>query len=227
MTSFTISAFLLLTPLVFHLANATLFNIKNNCGQTVWAGAVPTGGGKRLDPGQSWLLEVAPGTTTARIWPRTECNFDGSGRGSCVTGDCNGVLECKSFGATPNTVAEFALKQYADYDYFDISIIDGFNLPMQFSPNSGGCTRGIKCNANINGECPAQLRTRGGCNHPCTVTKSDKDCCLGQFIENCQPTPLSNFFKERCPDVYSYKADKTATFSCPSGTNYDVIFCPS
>ncbi|TRO70678.1 hypothetical protein FKB34_17475, partial [Glycocaulis profundi] len=125
----------------------------------------------------------------------------------------------------PNTVAEFALKQYADYDYFDISVIDGFNLPMQFSPNSGGCTRGIKCAANINGQCPAPLQTRGGCNHPCTVTKRDKDCCSGQFQQNCQPTTLSNFFKNLCPDVRSYEADKTSTFSCPSGTNYDVIFC--
>lgn len=224
-SSSNVSIFLLLS-LLFHFSNAAVFTIRNNCQQTVWAGAVPVGGGQRLEPGQTWTLDVPPGTKTARIWPRTNCNFDASGRGSCETGDCNGLFQCQSFGAPPNTVAEFALNQYANYDYFDMSLIDGFNLPMDFSPNSGVCTRGAKCTANINGECPDALRTRGGCNHPCTVFKTDQDCCLGQYIESCQPTDNSRFFKTRCPDALSYKADQTGTFSCPSGTNYNVIFCP-
>ncbi|CBI34735.3 unnamed protein product, partial [Vitis vinifera] len=37
----------------------------------------------------------------------------------------------------------------------------------------------------------------------------------------------SRYFKTRCPDAYSYpKDDQTSTFTCPGGTNYDVIFCP-
>ncbi|KAL4200760.1 hypothetical protein AMTRI_Chr02g212760 [Amborella trichopoda] len=45
-------------------------------------------------------------------------------------------------------------------------------------------------------------------------------CCTG-------PTNYSRFFKDRCPDAYSYpKDDPSSTFTCPSGTNYRVIFCP-
>ncbi|KAI3812596.1 hypothetical protein L1987_17307 [Smallanthus sonchifolius] len=143
---------------------------------------------------------------------------------SCQTGDCNGLLQCQNYGTPPNTLAEYALNQYMNLDFFDISLVDGFNVPMVFKPNSGGCTRGISCTANINGECPGQLRTSGGCNNPCTVYKSDQFCCNSG---NCGPTDLSRFFKARCPDAYSYpKDDQTSTFTCPGGPNYDVIFCP-
>ncbi|CAI9274794.1 unnamed protein product [Lactuca saligna] len=219
----TASTFLLFFfSLCFHIANAANFNIHNNCPFTVWAGATP-GGGRQLNFGESWSLDVAPGTSTARIWPRTNCNFDGSGRGSCQTGDCNGLLQCQAFGKTPNTVAEYALNQYMNFDYFDVSVIDGFNLPMEFSPTSGGCTSSSRCIADINGQCPDVLRTPGGCNNPCTVFKNQKYCC---YTEDCGPTEYSRFFKDRCPDFLSYKNDRTGTFSCPGGTNYRVVFCP-
>jgi hypothetical protein len=109
-------------------------------------------------------------------------------------------------------------------DFIDISLVDGFNVPMDFSPTSGGCTRGIRCTADINGQCPAELRAPGGCNNPCTVFKTDEYCCNSG---NCGPTNFSRFFKERCPDAYSYpKDDPTSTFTCPGGTNYKVVFCP-
>ncbi|KAI3501579.1 hypothetical protein L1887_29462 [Cichorium endivia] len=218
----TISTYLLL-PLLFHFTNAAVFDILNNCPYTVWAGAVP-GGGQQLDPGQTWSLNVAAGTTGGRIWPRTNCNFDGSGQGSCQTGDCNGLLQCQNYGTPPNTLAEYALNQFGNLDFFDISLVDGFNVPIEFSPTSGGCTRGISCTADINGQCPNELRAPGGCNNPCTVFKTDEYCCNSG---SCGPTDFSRFFKDRCPDAYSYpKDDQTSTFTCPAGTNYRVVFCP-
>ncbi|KAI7727046.1 hypothetical protein M8C21_007878 [Ambrosia artemisiifolia] len=95
---------------------------------------------------------------------------------------------------------------------------------MVFRPNSNGCTRGSSCTADINGQCPGELKAPGGCNNPCTVYKTDQYCCNSG---NCGPTDLSRFFKTRCPDAYSYpKDDPTSTVTCPGGTNYDVIFCP-
>jgi len=213
----------LLHPLLFTITNAATFDIRNQCSYTVWAAAVP-GGGKQLDPQQTWTISANPGTTGARIWGRTGCTFDGNGRGSCKTGDCGGLLQCQAFGQPPNTLAEYALKQFSDLDFFDISLVDGFNIPMEFSPTSGGCTRGITCNANINGECPAELKATDGCNNPCTVFKTDEYCCNSG---SCGPTNFSKFFKDRCPDAYSYpKDDNTSTFTCPTGANYKVVFCP-
>ncbi|KAK9927273.1 hypothetical protein M0R45_024465 [Rubus argutus] len=204
--------------------NAATFNIRNNCPFTVWAAAVP-GGGRQLANGQMWTLNVSPGTKGARIWARTKCNFDGAGRGRCETGDCGGLLQCQGYGQPPNTLAEYALNQYNNLDYIDISLIDGFNVPMDFSPTSG-CARGIRCTADINGQCPGQLRAPGGCNNACTVFKTNHYCCNSG---NCGPTDFSKFFKTRCPDAYSYPQDDRTSkvvFACPGGTNYRVVFCP-
>ncbi|OWM87994.1 hypothetical protein CDL15_Pgr000411 [Punica granatum] len=86
----------------------------------------------------------------------------------------------------------------------DISLVDGFNVPMDFSPTCNGCTRGIKCTANINGQCPSQLSAPGGCNNPCTVLKTDQYCCNSG---RCAATDFSRFFKSQCPDAYSYLKD--------------------
>ncbi|GFZ01748.1 osmotin 34 [Actinidia rufa] len=167
-----LSTFLLIAFL-FTCGQAATFNIINNCPFTVWAAAVP-GGGQQLDGGQTWTINPSAGTAGARVWARTGCNFDGAGRGTCQTGDCNGLLQCQAYGAPPNTLAEYALNQFNNLDFFDISLVDGFNVPMEFSPTSDGCTRGIKCTADINGQCPNELRAPGGCNNPCTVFKTDE-----------------------------------------------------
>lgn len=204
-----IPIFLFIT-LLFTYTNAATISVENRCSYTVWAGALP-GGGQRLDPGQTWPLNVPAGTASARIWPRTGCTFDGSGRGSCQTGDCNGLLQCQVSGVPPTTLAEYTLNGNQNTDFFDLSLIDGFNVPMEFSPTSGGCTRGPKCAANINSQCPSQLQVPGGCNNPC-----------------CGPSDTSRFFKSLCPDAYSYPTDDaSSTFTCPGGTDYKVVFCPA
>jgi len=215
---------LLLVTFFLISSQAAIFEIRNECPYTVWAAASP-GGGRRLDRGQSWTLNVAAGTAMARIWGRTNCNFDAGGRGHCQTGDCGGVLDCKGWGVPPNTLAEYALNQFGNKDFIDISLVDGFNIPMDFSPTSGGC-RGIKCTADINGQCPGELKAPGGCNNPCTVFKTNEFCCT-QGQGSCGPTNFSRFFKAKCPDAYSFpQDDPTSTFTCPGGTNYRVVFCP-
>ena len=218
----------ILFPLLFTLlipfTNAATFAVLNKCTYTVWAAASP-GGGMRLDPGQSWTVNVNPGTTQARIWGRTNCNFDANGNGQCQTGDCNGLLQCQGYGKAPNTLAEFALNQPNNLDFVDISNVDGFNIPMDFSPTTAVC-KSLRCAANIVGECPAELQTPGGCNNPCTVYKTNQYCCT-DGPGTCGPTPLSKFFKDRCPDAYSYpQDDPTSLFTCPAGTNYAITFCP-
>ncbi|XP_059638813.1 thaumatin-like protein [Cornus florida] len=218
----SISAFLL-KGFFFTVTYGATFQIQNNCLYTVWAAASP-GGGMRLNQGDTWTINVPPGTTGARIWARTDCSFNAAGVGMCQTGDCNGLLECQAYGAAPNTLAEYALNQVNNVDFFDISLVDGFNVPMEFGPTTSGCTRGIKCRADISGQCPEELKAPGGCNNPCTVFKTDQYCCTSG---KCGPTSYSKFFKDRCPDAYSYpQDDQTSTFTCPGGTNYKVVFCP-
>ncbi|KAI3967231.1 hypothetical protein MKW92_049782 [Papaver armeniacum] len=80
---------------------------------------------------------------------------------------------------------------------------------MSFAPTIG--CRGIKCTADINGQCPKQLKAPGGCNNPCTVFRTDKYCCNSG---RCGPTALSKFFKKRCPNAYSYPKDDPTIELC-------------
>ncbi|PIN05621.1 hypothetical protein CDL12_21836 [Handroanthus impetiginosus] len=215
--SVTLSIFLLIV-LSSTYASAATFTIQNNCPFTIWAAAVP-GGGRQLDRGQTWQITVSGNNKQGRIWARTGCFFNATGQGRCWTGDCIGQLQCKGYGRSPNTIAEYELNGNDNLDSFDISLVGGFNVPMEFSPNSGGCTRGIRCTADINGQCPIQLRAPFGCNNPCIVYRTDLFCS--------SPTALSKFFKDRCPYASYLSMDgKDSTFTCPGGTNYRVVFCP-
>jgi Thaumatin family len=222
MAASALLSLLLFSSLLFALANAATFTVKNQCSYTVWAAASP-GGGRQLNSGETWTLNVAAGTTGARIWGRTGCSFDSNGNGKCQTGDC-GKLVCTGYGSPPNTLAEFALNQYANKDFYDISLVDGFNIPMNFVP-AGGCnSAGAHCSANVNANCPSQLKTTGGCLNPCQVFKTNEYCCNSG---TCSATTYSKYFKNLCPQAYSYpKDDASSTFTCPAGTNYNVVFCP-
>ncbi|KAG6530902.1 protein P21-like [Zingiber officinale] len=219
-TTAVLCFFLFLLPLS---NNAAIFQIVNNCVFTVWPAWASTGpragGGNQLNPGQSWTINVNASTTGGRIWARTGCSFDGSGRGNCQTGDCGGVLQCQGYGRAPNTLAEFSINQLGNLDIFDISNVEGHNVGIDFSPTNGGC-RGVRCSANIVGECPAELTAPGGCNNPCTVFGTPEYCCTNG---TCGPTDYSRFFKTRCPDAYSYPQDIAATFVCPGHTNFTVV----
>ena len=204
------------------LAYAARFDIKNNCNVTIWAAAMP-GGGRQINPGGTWSIEVTPPRTGGRIWARTKCSFNGSGVGKCLTGDCGGLFQCQGYGATPCTIAEFALSQFQNLDFYDISLVDGFNVPMVFNPTSPECS-GIDCTGDLNGNCPTELKAPGGCYNPCAVFKTQEYCCN---TGACKATNYSMFLKGGCPGAYSFpKDDETSMYTCPSGSNYNVVFCP-
>uniref|UniRef100_A0A0E0BVJ4 Thaumatin-like protein n=1 Tax=Oryza glumipatula TaxID=40148 RepID=A0A0E0BVJ4_9ORYZ len=224
---------LLLAAAAAAAVDAATITMVNRCSYTVWPGALP-GGGVRLDPGQSWSISVAAGTPAARIWPRTGCSFDGAGRGRCSTGDCAGALSCAVSGEPPTTLAEYTLGRpgAGGDDFLDLSLIDGFNVPVSFQPTNGGgagCSkgRGPRCGVDITARCLPELRVPGGCASACGKFGGDVYCCRGKYEHVCPPTSYSMFFKGLCPDAYSYaKDDQTSTFNCPAGTNYRVDFCP-
>jgi hypothetical protein len=67
-----------------------------------------------------------------RFWARTGCNFDGSGQGRCVTGDCDNKLECNGTGPVlPVTMAELTLNAAGLLDVYHVSLVDGFNVGLR------------------------------------------------------------------------------------------------
>ncbi|KAK1579082.1 hypothetical protein Q3G72_035410 [Acer saccharum] len=136
-----------------------------------------------------------------------------------------GALYCSVLGEPPYTLAEYSISGSSDADFFDISLVDGFNVPMEFRGTSSKCSKVIKCVGDINGLCPSELRHSGtGCYHPCTVFKNKQFCCDGG-PESCNSTEAYfKFFKDLCPNVYTYPYDdETSMFTCPTGTDYKSI----
>ncbi|XP_074376061.1 thaumatin-like protein 1b [Apium graveolens] len=223
------------------------FTLINQCSHPVWPGLLSGAGtpplsttGFLLSPGASNSLFV-PLSWSGRIWGRTLCTLDATGKFSCATADCgSGTVECAGTGAIPPaTLAEFTLNGANGLDFYDVSLVDGYNLPMTIVPSGGtaGNCSTTGCSAELNGPCPMELKVIGGesgsesvaCKSACEAFGDAKYCCNGEYgtPDTCKPTIYSEFFKNACPHAYSYAYDDgTSTFTCASA-DYTITFCPS
>lgn len=138
---------------LFKDSHVVPIRITNRCSDTIWP-AVATqhgrgpglggfelgGGGKTRDLDVGWDWQ-------GRIWGRTNCSFNANGTGpadagkgsaagpgtACATGDCFGVRNCTGGGGqVPSTLAEFTLQGGVGgkQTFYDISLVDGYNLPV-------------------------------------------------------------------------------------------------
>ncbi|ONL95897.1 Pathogenesis-related thaumatin superfamily protein [Zea mays] len=93
----------------------------------------------------------APAGWSGRVWARTLCAADAAtGRFSCATGDCgSGAVQCNGGGAAPPaTLAEFTLGGSGGLDFFDVSLVDGYNVPMLIVPAQGAGGGGSSSSSN-------------------------------------------------------------------------------
>jgi len=219
-----------------------MFTLHNSCPYIIWAGIQSSAGhdmigngGFQLNPGQSTEIQ-APTNWSGRFWPRRDCSFDQTGRGTCQTGDCGGVLNCVGAGGSPPvTLAEFTLN--SPVDYYDVSLVDGYNVPMSivpvgYRPRSSSCQT-VRCESDLNWICPSDLQVLNhagevvACKSACMAFNTPEFCCTGEYAspEKCRPTAYSKVFKNACPASYSYAYDDpTSIFMC-RGANYLITFC--
>ncbi|XP_072994299.1 pathogenesis-related thaumatin-like protein 3.5 isoform X1 [Typha latifolia] len=227
---------------MFKLSICCTFTISNNCPHTIWPGTLAGAGtpqlpttGFRLDSGQTVRIPAPPGWS-GRIWARTGCEFDGDEAGMCQTGDCGGRMECHGVGALPPaTLFEITLGKGTDEDFYDVSLVDGYNLPLVAIPGlqNGECNA-TGCMADLNRGCPKELQVDCGdgviaCKSACEVFGLDQYCCSGEFANpnTCKPSMYSSIFKSACPRAYSYAFDDaTSTFTCKAN-DYTIVFCPT
>jgi hypothetical protein len=247
------AALLLVSGRPSQAANPVTFTFVNNSGRTIWVGALgnagkgqPNNGGWAMSPGQTMTVSVAA-DWAGRFWGRTGCSFDGSGHGTCQTGDCGGVLACNGAGGIPPaSLAEFTLGNGTASDFYDVSFVDGFNVPMTVqtvggTPNPSDpyrCTD-AGCGADLNPGCPSELRKTDGsgqtvaCMSACEAFNTDQYCCRGQYgspqtcVPSQWPVNYAAYFKSACPHAYSYAYDDpTSTFTCQN-CGYRIVFGPS
>ncbi|CAA0340084.1 unnamed protein product [Arabidopsis thaliana] len=215
--------------------SARVFTIINSCEQTIWPAITPgenfNGGGFELKPGQSIVFH-APVGWSGRIWGRTGCKFDSTGTGTCETGSCGSTLKCSASGKPPASLAEFTL---AALDFYDVSLVDGFNLPMSVTPMNGkGNCSVAGCVADLRPHCPQELAVKSNgkvisCRSACDVFDRDEYCCRGVYGNPvvCQPTYYSKIFKQACPTAYSYAYDDPTSIMTCTASDYVISFCSS
>ncbi|KAF7842585.1 thaumatin-like protein 1 [Senna tora] len=135
---------------------------------------------------------------------RTDYKFDDLGNGTCATSDySSGGINCGGIGATlPATLAKFTLDSgRALQDYYDVSLIDGYNLPMMVEAKKGslGSCMATGCMADLNQRCPSELRIDGGdaCKSvACDAFGKPKYCFNGAYDSpTCKPSVYAQMFK--------------------------------
>jgi hypothetical protein len=150
-------------------------------------------------------------------------------------------MRCTGAGATsPATLFEVTLgKGSDDQDFYDVSLVDGYHLPVVAIPRSpqgiaagdfsAANNRGSRCRA----ACPKELQVDCGggaiaCRSACETFGQGRYCCSGAYgtPDACHPTAYSSIFKSACPRAYSYAYDdRTSTFFTCKADEYTIAFC--
>ncbi|KAI0761381.1 thaumatin family-domain-containing protein [Trametes elegans] len=244
------------TPIMTH---GRTFTVTNACPFTIWpamftdlnAGTAvpdfPTGW--EAPPSNSVTFSVPDNWKAGRIWGRRDCDFTITTGPTCLDGWCNGGLLCDPHtgtGVPPASVAEWTLQGDGNRDFYDVSLVDGFNLPMAIT-NNKGCPV-ADCPVDLGPNCPPPIQgpfdSSGypvGCKSACAANldgnpTDSANCCSGSHstAATCPPSGVRyyDYFKGNCPNAYAYAYDEssnTALWTCDSGLNadYTLTFCPS
>ncbi|KAF9525250.1 thaumatin-like protein [Crepidotus variabilis] len=247
--------------LLLSQVSARTFTVINNCPLTIWPAIFtdlnvaqnvpnhPTGW--EALPGSRVSFTVPDNWKAGRIWGRRNCNFNSNtnpGPNSCLDGGCNGGLLCDpntGTGLPPATVAEWTLQGDGNRDYYDVSLVDGYNLPMRID-NNKGCAK-ADCPVDLGPNCPDPLKgpfdANGfpvGCRSACDANLSGNpadspNCCSGSHNTpaTCPAAGVQyySYFKQNCPNAYAFAYDEssgTALFACSSTllADFTLTFCP-
>jgi hypothetical protein len=227
-------------------AGAPRVTFVNRVTQTIWVAAAQNPAhplartGWTLKPGHSLMITV-PEHWNGRFWGRTGCVFR-DGRGHCQSGDCGGRYQCTGNGAIPATLAEYDMNAWDGLDFYDVSMVDGSNLPMFINVTHGTAANRVSrkgcvaagCTTPVN--CPSVLQVKAagsvvGCESACARFGTDQYCCRAQWAPRAAcnpaqwPVDYAAVFKKAEPYAYSYADDDaTSTYVCKGRCDYRITF---
>jgi hypothetical protein len=224
-----------------------LVTFVNEMSQTIWVAAAPNAStplaatGWVLRPGHSVTIST-PNNLNTRFWGRTGCSFNTHGVGHCQTGDCGGLFQCKGWGTIPATLAEVNFDAWDSLDFYDVSMVDGSNLPMYINVSGGSASKSVSSNGCIPAgctkavQCPKVLDVKAGgkvvgCISACARLGGEQYCCRGPYAPRADcdpakwPVDYAAVFKRAEPYAYSYvDDDATSVYVCKGRCNYRIVF---
>jgi len=224
-----------------------LVTFVNEMSQTIWVAAAPNPStplaatGWVLLPGHSVTIST-PNNLNTRFWGRTGCVFNSHGVGHCQTGDCGGLFQCKGWGTIPATLAEVNFDAWDGLDFYDVSMVDGSNLPMYINVAGGSAPKRVSSDGCVPAgctkpvQCPKVLDVKAGgkvvgCISACARLGGDQYCCRGPYAPraDCNPSKwpvdYAAVFKRAEPYAYSYvDDDATSVYVCKGRCNYRIVF---
>jgi hypothetical protein len=163
---------------------------------------------RTMNPGDSIVIEHADSYASAR---------------------CSGTYPgTTNMGAL--SLAEWTMGNHDDW--YDVSLVDGYNLPVRMFPVKGTFTTQVGsffcdtagCTKDLLPNCPPELQLKNSqgevvqCLSACSKFRADSFCCAGYYSvpQTCHATSYSKLFKDACPWAYSYAYDDlTSLYQCP------------
>jgi len=191
----------------------TTINVRSQCSSVLTACDQAQGTAVEcyvLQNGGSHLLDVGTVWTGGLIWGHPGDNPD------TTVGN----------NAKPQAnLAEFTIGSNGQ-DSYDLSNVNAYNLPLQIDVTSfvnGDTPNGLFCGSP---SCTIPDLTTF-CQSPNTLTGDPGDGCYNTDGTGTVPTPGTEAFATACPEAYSFSTDDANhVYSCDTGTNYEVVFCP-
>ncbi|CAM6098612.1 unnamed protein product [Calypogeia fissa] len=134
-----------------------------------------------------------------------------------------------SKNANPNnaqaTQIEFTMGGFNGQDFYDISVVNAYNMPAKIQPTSlvnGDHENGLRCGSpmcsipDINVVCIKENKFQ-----------SPDNACINTDGTEKVRTESTALFSEHCPNVATYSSEPNTVHTCSFGTQYDVIWCPN
>lgn len=176
----------------------TTVTFRNLCAKTVSFRGSDIDGAD-LAPGQSACRDV--GSSTEKISSKRYWGFAGVDP-----------------GAGRYSLAEFTFNtDFNDFDWYDLSHVDAFNLPLQIVAIDKPDCRRLTCAEDLLASCPVE---------GCYPSSGPIESCVSPNRDD-PNNPVAKYFDAQCVDAYSWSGDDKESMVACAGEDYEVVFCPA
>ncbi|MBN2715174.1 MAG: hypothetical protein JXX14_04920 [Deltaproteobacteria bacterium] len=120
-------------------------------------------------------------------------------------------------GGEHHTLAEMTLNtDFYDFDWYNISHVDAFNLPMAIVPLEMSDCPTKSCPDDLLPDCPeiGQFLIDGNLVSCVSPDRNNPDSVVARY------------FDEGCTEAYSWSGDDADSMAACAGEDYAIVFCP-